>query len=66
MPKNHPMAGHLGSATVTVRGLELVEIDAERNLILIKGPVPGANGSYVTVRRSLKDPSRRNLKDALY
>jgi len=66
VPKNHPMAGHLGSATVTVRGLKLVEIDAEKNLILIKGPVPGANGSYVTVRRSLKDPSRRSLKDALY
>jgi len=66
VPKGHPMMGHMGSATVTARGLKLVEIDAERNLILVKGPVPGANGSFVTVRRSVKDPSRRSLKDALY
>ncbi len=66
VPKGHPMAGHLGSATVTARGLRLVEIDAERNLLLVKGPVPGANGCYVTVRRSVKDPSRKSLKDRLY
>ncbi len=58
VPKNHPMAGHMGSETVTARGLRLVEIDAERNLLLVKGPVPGANGSYVVVRRSVKDPGR--------
>ncbi len=66
VPKGHPMAGHMGNVTVTARGLKLVDIDVERNLILVKGPVPGANGCYVTVRRSVKDPSRRSLKDALY
>ena len=60
------MAGHMGNVTVTARGLKLIDIDVERNLILVKGPVPGANGCYVTVRRSVKDPSRRSLKDALY
>jgi large subunit ribosomal protein L3 len=37
---------------VTVRNLEIVDIDAEDNLILVKGAVPGPNGSYVLVRRS--------------
>ena len=66
VPKNHPMAGHLGCETVNVRGLGLVEIDAERNLLLIKGAVPGANGSYVVVRRSVKDRGLRSLKEPLY
>jgi large subunit ribosomal protein L3 len=66
VPKGHPMAGHMGNVTVTARGLKLVEIDVERNLILVKGPVPGANGCYVTVRRSVKDPTRKSLKDRLY
>lgn len=66
VPKNHPMAGHLGSETVTVRGLRLIEILPERDILLVKGPVPGANGSYVVVRRSVKDPSRATLEGALY
>jgi large subunit ribosomal protein L3 len=55
VPKNHPMAGHLGSDRVTVRGLELVDVDEKANLLLVKGAVPGANGSYLIVRRSVKD-----------
>jgi len=66
VPKGHPMAGHMGSETVTVRGLRRVEIDAERDILLVKGPVPGANGSYVIVRRSVKDPSLKALEGALY
>jgi len=58
VPKNKKMAGRLGGETVTIRGLKLVEIDRERNILLIKGPVPGANGGYLVIRRSLKDPSR--------
>ena len=46
------MAGHMGSARVTSRNHRLVGIDAEHNLLLIKGPVPGPAGGYVFVRKS--------------
>jgi large subunit ribosomal protein L3 len=39
---------------VTVRNLEIVEVDAEENVLLIKGAVPGPNGGYVIVRRAKK------------
>jgi len=42
--------GHLGADRVTVRGLKVVQIDSERNLLLIKGAVPGANGGLLYVR----------------
>ncbi|NPV47452.1 MAG: 50S ribosomal protein L3 [Armatimonadetes bacterium] len=41
--------GHMGAETVTVKGLTVVDVDAERNLLLIKGAVPGANGGLVVV-----------------
>jgi large subunit ribosomal protein L3 len=46
------MAGRMGNSQVTVRNLEIVEIDAEDNLLMVKGAVPGPNGSYVVVRRA--------------
>ncbi len=46
------MAGHMGDDQVTVRNLEVVEIDLEDNLLLVKGAVPGPNGGYVIVRRA--------------
>ena len=46
------MAGHMGHARVTVRNLEVIEVDTEDNLLVVKGAVPGPNGSYVVVRRS--------------
>jgi large subunit ribosomal protein L3 len=46
------MAGHMGQTQVTVRNLEVIEVDAEDNLLLVKGAVPGPNGSYVYVRRA--------------
>jgi len=46
------MSGHMGAARVTVRNLEVVEVDAEDNTLLVKGAVPGPNGGYVVVRRS--------------
>jgi large subunit ribosomal protein L3 len=45
-------AGHMGNQQVTVRNLEVVEVDAEDNVLLVKGAVPGPNGSYVMVRRA--------------
>jgi len=52
------MAGHMGVDQVTVRNLEIVQIDADENLIAIKGAVPGPNGSYVLLRRSKKGSGR--------
>ncbi len=46
------MSGHMGTARVTVRNLEIVEVDAEDNVLLVKGAVPGPNGGYVIVRRA--------------
>ena len=46
------MGGHMGTDRVTVRNLEIIEVDAEENTLLVKGAVPGPNGGYVVVRRS--------------
>ena len=46
------MSGQMGSARVTVRNLEIVRVDAEDNVLMVKGAVPGPNGSYVLVRRA--------------
>jgi large subunit ribosomal protein L3 len=46
------MAGHMGHARVTVRNLEVIDVDAEDNVLVVKGAVPGPNGGYVVVRRS--------------
>jgi large subunit ribosomal protein L3 len=46
------MAGHMGTQQVTIRNLEVVEVDAEDNVLMIKGAVPGPNGGYVVVRRA--------------
>ena len=48
------MDGHMGSEKVTVMCLELVRIDTERNLLLVKGAVPGANNGDLIVRPSVK------------
>jgi large subunit ribosomal protein L3 len=46
------MSGHMGHARVTVRNLEVIDVDAEDNVLVVKGAVPGPNGGYVVVRRS--------------
>lgn len=52
--KGKKMAGHMGDERVTTQNLEIVRVDAERNLLLVKGAVPGAAGGTVTVRPSVK------------
>ena len=52
--KGKKMAGHLGAERVTVQNLKIVKVDAENNLIAIKGAVPGANGGIVLIRDSVK------------
>ena len=46
------MGGQMGNARITVRNLEIIQVDAEDNVILVKGAVPGPNGGYVVLRRS--------------
>jgi len=52
--KGKKMAGHMGVERVTTQNLEVVRVDAERNLLLIKGAVPGAAGGIVMIRPSVK------------
>lgn len=52
--KGKKMSGHMGAERVTVQTLEVVRVDAERNLLLIKGAVPGATGGDVIVRPAEK------------
>lgn len=52
--KGKKMSGHMGDERVTMQNLEVVRVDAERNLLLIRGAVPGAPGGHVTVRPSVK------------
>ena len=52
--KNKRMAGHMGVERVTTQNLQVVLVDAERNLIGVKGPVPGANGGLVMVTETRK------------
>jgi len=48
------MTGHLGDVTKTVQNLEIARIDVERNLLLVKGAVPGAKNAQVVVRPAVK------------
>ena len=52
--KGKGMPGHMGSVKVTVQNLEIVRVDAENNLLLVKGAVPGPKKSLVTIRESVK------------
>ena len=52
--KGKKMAGHLGAEKVTVQNLTVVKVDAENNLIAIKGAVPGPNGGTVIIRDTVK------------
>lgn len=54
--KNKKMAGHLGSERVTTQNLEVAAVDVEKNLIMIKGAVPGAKNGFVLLRDAIKKP----------
>ncbi len=54
--KGMKMAGHMGNRRITVKGLEIIHVDAERNLLLLKGGVPGATNWLLEIRRSTKPP----------
>jgi large subunit ribosomal protein L3 len=52
--KGKSMAGHMGSERVTVSNLEVLQADAERNLLLVRGAVPGGRGGLLLIRKSRK------------
>ena len=60
--KGKRMAGHMGDERVTVRSLDVVKLDPERNLILVKGPVPGANDGYLFIREASRLYKRKAKK----
>lgn len=49
--KNQGMPGHMGSERITVKNLEIVDVKAGQNLLLIKGAVPGANGTFLEIKK---------------
>ncbi len=52
--KNRPLPGHMGQENVTVQKLEIIKVDTERNLLLVKGALPGARDSYLVIKDSVK------------
>jgi len=55
VPKGKNLPGHMGSETVTLQNLEIIKVDVERNVILVKGSIPGAKNSYVSVKSTVKN-----------
>jgi large subunit ribosomal protein L3 len=60
----HHMPGRMGGQTKTVQNLEVIKVDAEKNLILVKGAVPGTDSGLLFIRRSLKQPAGVKIKKA--
>lgn len=52
--KNHKMPGHYGADTTTMQNLTVAKVDSDRNLLLIKGGIPGPKGGMVVVKQSIK------------
>jgi len=62
--KGKGMPGHLGHVRQTTQNLKVIKIDAEKNMIAIKGPVPGHDNSFILVKESIKRPKKVEKKDA--
>lgn len=54
VPKGKNLPGHMGAETVTIQKLEVVKVDTDRNVLLIKGSIPGPKNSYITIKASVK------------
>jgi large subunit ribosomal protein L3 len=52
--KNKKMAGHMGAVSNTIQNLKIVSVDSEKNLIIVKGSVPGYSGSFLTINNAVK------------
>lgn len=54
VPKGKRLPGHMGHDTVTIQRLEVVKVDAERNVLLVKGSIPGPKNSLIKVKETVK------------
>ena len=63
--KGKKLPGHMGQLTVTIQNLEVVAVDLENNVILIKGNVPGAKNSLVIIESAVKNPDKVNAREEL-
>lgn len=54
VPKGKKMHGRMGAETITIQNLEVIKVDVERNVLLIKGSVPGPKNSYLKIRAAVK------------
>ena len=52
--KGKRLPGHMGTNTITIQNLEVVSVDLDKNVILVKGSVPGANGAILKIKSSVK------------
>ncbi|HEX2838114.1 MAG TPA: 50S ribosomal protein L3 [Phycisphaerales bacterium] len=64
LAKGKKMAGHMGAERVTARSLDVVRIDPEKNLLLVKGPIPGPNNGMVEVRTAVRLYKTKGKKQA--
>jgi len=60
--KGHHLPGHMGNKRVTVQNVEVVDIDKENNIMLVKGAVCGAKGNYLIIKKALKKKKRKEQK----
>jgi large subunit ribosomal protein L3 len=58
------MCGHMGADTMTVQNLKVIKIDAEKNLVLVDGPIPGSRNAFVMVRPAIKKMKQEANKAA--
>ena len=63
--KGKKLPGHMGTLTVTIQNLEIVSVDVENNVILVKGNVPGAKNSLVVIKTATKNEGKVNERAAL-
>ena len=63
--KGKKLPGHMGNEIITIQNLEVVSIDLENNVILIKGNVPGPKNSFVIIKSSVKHPNSKNKETDL-
>ena len=63
--KGKKLPGHMGQQIVTIQNLEIVSVDLENNIILVKGNVPGAKKSLVVIKTAIKNPEKVNSIEEL-
>jgi large subunit ribosomal protein L3 len=52
--KNKKMAGHMGNVQVTMQNLQIMDVDKEKNIIMVSGNIPGSKGSYIYIKDAIK------------